>query len=216
MTLKTMTKMGLGAIAAFTVASLATAAQATIITFGTGSSIDPLVLNQEYLAEGDFAYKVTNGNSWALDNTVGEPVRSLSTGIPNGGEIIEFYRTGGGQFTFDSFQYRPGTQNNISDGVTFSGEVQSGPVPTLTINGFSTVDPPSFTTQTTSSSGFSNTPITKLLITVISTDLNNGTALFLDNLVLTPLGDIPTTPEPSPILGLLAVSGLGLIFLRKG
>src|SRR5262245_46222712 len=79
-------------------------AKADTITFGT-QSVVPLTGSH---TEGAFTYDVVSGGQWGLLSGVGNPPASLSTGAtnsPSPGDRIDFFRTGGGLFTFDSFDW---------------------------------------------------------------------------------------------------------------
>jgi hypothetical protein len=121
--------------------------QADIITFGT-QEIDALFGST---TEGAFTYKVVSGLTWGLVTKIGNPPASLTTGdvaIPTGGQEIDFFLTGGGKFTFDSFdaaEFSSGT----SDTVDFIGEV--GGVQTQHLDNFGS----SSTTFQTMNPGFS-------------------------------------------------------------
>ena len=151
--------------------------------------------------EDGFTYTVTSGLNFTLLDGAGNPPSYLGVGfvtidspqsnpVVTGGQI-EFTRTGGGLFTFDSFQLA-NQLFGISRGISWTGQVNG--VDTQSLTGVST-NSSTFSTQNVNFSG----AIDKLILTF--TDLNEE-GLFLDNLQFTPAQEPPaTTPEPGTIFG---------------
>lgn len=165
--------------------------------------------------EDGFTYTVTSGLNFTINAQKGNPASSLGVGfvtidgpqsnpVVTGGQI-EFTRTGGGLFTFDSFQLA-NQLFGISRGISWTGQVNG--VDTQSLTGVST-NSSTFSTQNVNFSG----AIDKLILTF--TDLNEE-GLFLDNLQFTPAQEPPaTTPEPVTILGLVTVGALGALSRKR-
>ena len=165
--------------------------------------------------EDGFTYTVTSGLNFTLLDGAGNPPSYLGVGfvtidspqsypVVTGGQI-EFTRTGGGLFTFDSFQLA-NQLFGISRGISWTGQVNG--VDTQSLIGVST-NSSTFSTQNVNFSG----AIDKLILTF--TDLNEE-GLFLDNLQFTPAQEPPaTTPEPGTIFGLVTVGALGSLSRKR-
>lgn len=82
--------------------------------------------------EDGFTYTVTSGLNFVINAQTGNPASSLGVGFvtidgPNSNPVvtggqIEFTRTGGGLFTFDSFQLA-NQLFGISRGISWTGQV---------------------------------------------------------------------------------------------
>jgi len=177
--------------------TLTGAARADTITFGT-KTVVPLTGSN---TEGAFTYEVVSGKQWGLLSGIGNPAASLSTGATNApsvGDEIDFFLTGGGSFTFDSFDWA--TFGTNSDKVNLFGEVGG-----VTTQQLPNVGAASATAFHTVLPGFS-APIDRLRVVVASAgDID----LDLDNFVFTPQGSV-AVPEPSS-LTLLSIGGAGLL-----
>jgi hypothetical protein len=164
--------------------------QAAIITFGN-SDLDRLDLAGTQ-TEGLFSYTAT-GSGWELQTTYGNPVAALVTFFniqaASVGDVVSIVRTGGGQFTFDSIDWRTVRDAN-SDEVVIEGFLGAGSVGSLNLTASST----SFVSE----SGFGG-PIDMLQLRVSGEGFN---ARVFDNVTLTPVN----VPEP----GTLALLSLGL------
>src|SRR5262249_17570969 len=82
-------------------------ARADTITFGT-TEVFPITGSP---TEGAFTYTVVSGGAWTIVGDDGNPPASLTTGLgtPSPGDEIDFFLTGGGLFTFDSFDFSRGS-----------------------------------------------------------------------------------------------------------
>ena len=116
------------------------------------------------------------------------------------GDTVEFYRTDGGRFTFDSVDHRTFSSNN-SDDLLFSGYLGGALIETLLL------DFASFPSFQTISAGFSG-EIDRL--TLQKVDAPGMSGALIDNLVLTPVGGVTPVPEPSSIV-LLGIGGMAMI-----
>ncbi|TRU86384.1 MAG: hypothetical protein EWV54_14430 [Microcystis novacekii Mn_MB_F_20050700_S1D] len=95
--------------------------------------------------EDGFTYTVTSGLNFVINAQTGNPASSLGVGFvtidgPNSNPVvtggqIEFTRTGGGLFTFDSFQLA-NQLFGISRGISWTGQVNG--VDTQSLTGVST------------------------------------------------------------------------------
>lgn len=209
--MNTLLKTGIGStLATLAVAALSASASANTITFGNlNTGLNAFTGSQ---TEDGFTYTVTSGVNFVFLNITGNPPSSLGVGYgtvenltPVTGGQIEFVRTGGGLFTFDSFDLATNV-SGLSNAVSWTGQVNG--VDTQSLTGVSSSSA-TFSTQTVSFSA----PIDKLILTF--TNLNQ-TALILDNLNFTPTQQPPaSTPEPGTILGLLAVGALGVLSRKR-
>jgi len=182
--------------------TLAAEMQAGVITFGT-SAVDRLDLAGPQ-SEGLFTYEATSGDGWELITASGNPPAALATFFngtaSNTGDTVEFYRTDGGRFTFDSVDHRTFSSNN-SDDLLFSGYLGGALIETLLL------DFASFPSFQTISAGFSG-EIDRL--TLQKVDAPGMSGALIDNLVLTPVGGVTPVPEPSSIV-LLGIGGMAMI-----
>src|SRR6266545_4516592 len=183
-----------------------TYALADVITFDAFNQ-NPMVAGAHI--EGLFTYQVSAGSGWSLLNTVGNPASSLVTrGIfpTDAGATVDIFLTGGGLFTFNSFQLAcagdPGGLDQ-SDACEFDAETiqfigKQGGSTLFTSPSFSDSSfPPTFLPATSS-----GTTLQFDLLQIRISRAGTGRQA-LDNLVLTP---IPRVAEPSTML--LLVSGL--------
>jgi hypothetical protein len=184
-------------------------ARADIITFGT-TAIDRLDLAGPQV-EGSFTYEAIVGEGWEIVDNYSNPGYSLKTRWnrenPVVGDTVEFVRTDGGWFTFDSVDFATVLSSN-SDQVLFSGFLGSTIVGTLALD-FSTSSPSAYQTVL---SGFSDAIDRLTLEVTFHMNEAGGNGASIDNVVLT-----PTVPEPSTVsLWLLAcVSTVGFGWYRK-
>jgi hypothetical protein len=170
------------------------AAQAEVITFGTGGQ----AAAPPSFTEGSFTFTHVAGTE-ACFSHIGNPARSFSLGCGFDVAVGDAYvvtRTGGGTFTFTQFEISsPATAG--SDTMRFRGQ----------LGGFFTEDLPSVATSSPSwvtiTTGFSG-PIDLLRMEISA--LGNG-YLLVDNLVLTAFDS--AVPEPSMALpvGLALLAG---------
>ncbi|MGK7932740.1 MAG: PEP-CTERM sorting domain-containing protein [Microcystaceae cyanobacterium] len=203
-----LTKIGMGStLATLTLAVTTLSASANTITFESGNTgVNALTGSN---TENGFTYTVTSGLNFVLDSSRGNPPSALGVGfqtLDSGftvttGDTIEITQVGGGLFTFDSFDLASTGNALLSQTVSWTGFV--GGLQTESLTGVNSISV-TFSSQAVSFSA----PIDTLVLTF--TDFNDA-GLYLDNLVLTP----QSTPEPSAILGLLAVSSIGTLFGRK-
>ncbi|MEA5535640.1 PEP-CTERM sorting domain-containing protein [Crocosphaera sp. XPORK-15E] len=207
--MNTLLKTGIGStLATLAVAALSASTSATTITFDPiGTNPVGLPLNNPYI-EGEFTYQsVSNTGGNFGSSLFGNPDPALTVYL--GPETldtiaIEFVRTDGGLFTFDSFDaVFLGDPGGLSNGWTFFGEVGGNPTQFF---GFATSST-SFTTEIPTTF---TTPIDRL---VIQFSQENDLSLIVDNLVLTPVSQ--SVPEPGTILGLLAVGALGALSRKR-
>jgi hypothetical protein len=167
------------------------AAQAEVITFGTGAD----AAAPTSFTEGSFTFTRVAGTN-ACFVALGNPARSFSISCfaPAIGDAYEITRTGGGTFTFTQFE---GWALQPSDTMRFRGQ----------LGGFFTEDLPNVATSSPSwdtiVTGFSG-PIDLLRMEITAV---GSFALLLDNLELTPSDS--AVPEPSMALpvGLALLAG---------
>lgn len=209
--MNSLLKTGIGStLATLTVAALSASANATTITFDPISGQLPLPLNTPFV-EGGFTYQAVEntGGDFTSALGAGNPAPALSTLFASNGDTIaiEFSRTDGGLFTFDSFQsIFSGSPGGTSDAWAFLGFVGGTPTEVF---GFAT-SLTSFTTQVPTFTA----PIDKLGIQ-FSVASTQG-PLIVDNLVLTLVAQPPqSVPEPTALLGLLAVGALGAVSRKR-
>jgi hypothetical protein len=195
--LSTMIKLGLTTVVStLTMVSVVAAASASTVTFGPATGFSTTI--NEPQVEGDIIYQVVSGMGF-ITGSFGNPPASLITAFPSPDDVIEFFTISGVPFTFDSFDFAS-FANQQSDRINFIGEFNS--VDTQRLLNFSTSNA-NFSTQNPNFSA----PIDKLRIEVVSGD---RAALLLDNLVLTPITEPSTIPEPSTIFG-IALVGFGAL-----
>lgn len=132
-------------------------ASTNTITFeNLRSNFGPFMGSQ---TEDGFTYTVTSGLNFIFNVQKGNPASSLGVGfvtidgpqsnpVVTGGQI-EFTRTGGGLFTFDSFQLA-NQLSGISRGISWTGQVNG--VDTQSLTGVST-NSGTFSTQNVNFSG---------------------------------------------------------------
>jgi hypothetical protein len=181
-------------------------ANATTITFDPiAGNVLGLPLNAPFV-EGDFTYQAINNTGGDFSSVgFGNPLPALSTFEASNGDTvaIEFFLTGGGLFTFDSFEsIFSGQVGGTSDAWSFFGEVGGTPTQLFSHDTSSTsyiTTIPTFTA-----------PIDKLIIQFALS--NEQGPLIVDNLVLTPAA---ATPEPATILGLVTVGALGALSRKR-
>jgi hypothetical protein len=177
--------------------ALAPAGRATIITFGNTNHN----LGLSPYTEGGFTFQTGNTTSpWAVTTTTGNPPACLAEGFSSAfpGDEVDAFLTGGGLFTFNSFDVNAVTS---SDTINLIGDV--GGVATQQLLGVGNVS--TSNTWVTRASGF-GAPIDRLKIIFVS---KAQFAVSLDNLNLTPV----TVPEPAS-LTLLGLAAAALLVYR--
>lgn len=196
------TKDLIGGFAVLVVGGLAfpSFALAAVITFGN-SAIDRLDLVGTQ-TEGVFSY-TASGDGWELQTLFGNPGASLTTFFntqdADVGDTVDITRTGGGQFTFDSVDWRTITGSN-SDDLVMEGFLSGGLVASLVLSGSSTT--------WVAAGGFGG-PVDLLRVRVTGDGAN---AMLLDNVTLT----VPASAVPEPAgLALMALGLAGIGFRRK-
>lgn len=162
--------------------------------------------------EGGFTYTQTYSGSGGFftQDPVGNPAPALTTlGADSQSITIEFRRTDGGLFTFDSFEAASaGNGVNLSDRWLFRGF--NG---VTEVGAFDTARTATTFTTTTVNPSLLTGEIDRLVISWLSAG-GGGGPLAVDNLVLTPQAS-QSTPEPGTILGLLAVGALGAVSRKR-
>jgi hypothetical protein len=194
----------LAAVACLWGCALPGTGRADIITFDN-LNINPLTGSH---TEGAFTYTVVSGSAWDIVNSLGNPASALTTGffaVPNVGDEIDFFLTGGGLFTFDSFDFASTSDGSQSDSVNLFGEV--GGVQTQQLLDISSTSG----TWQTNMPGFS-APIDTLRLVIASA---GDTDLALDNFVLTPAPSAVPEPASLTLLGLGAAGLLGYGWRRR-
>ena len=168
--------------------ALSSGGMANVISFGT-DAVDELHV-AGVVTEGAFQYQAT-GLGWELVNDPerperGNPPASLAT-VYNGdgptvGDRVDFSLIGGGLFTFASVDFRTTTAAAAMD-VSLTGYLGASPVGLLNLTDSSE-------TFQTVLSGFDD-PIDLLRVSLTQ---QGNDAMFLDNLIVTPI------PEPAALL----------------
>ena len=186
-------------------AGFGNSASASLITFGN-TDIDLLELAGSQSEDG-FSYQAT-GLGWELQTMFGNLEGALATRFNDSGSAVgdqvEFTRTGGGVFTFDSIDFATGSDVKF-DNVTISGYLAGNLVGFVEI-AVPTPSPSSFQWV----AGFLGS-IDLLRIEVTAT---GDSAVFLDNLNLTAEPFQTVIPEPATA-GLLGVAALCAFWRRR-
>lgn len=192
-----MRRWGLGIVAWAVLSVLhSSGAAAAVVTF-QNLVIDQLSTTGVH-TEAGFNYEATIGLGWEIQGIVGNPPSALATFFDDQassvGDTVEFTKVGGGQFNFDSVDWRTLDDFSVNDQVSIVGYLSGSPTYTLVLNALSVP-------FQTAVSGFGG-PIDLLKVEVTST----GNARFLDNFTFSDV-DTAAVPEPAS----LSIWGLGLI-----
>ena len=169
--------------------------------------------------EGAFTYTLSAGNGWLLTSSFGNPASGLITlgNFTDLGSTIDIFLTGGGLFTFTSFQIAcaacafndPPFELTDPQAVDIIG-LNGGSPTNILLNQSNSLVPTSFTTI---NSPTPNAQFDRLRIRI--SRLGTGRQV-LDNINLTPIGAVA---EPATLLllisGLAGLTGMGFSRSRK-
>ena len=183
-----------GALALGLSASVAEAAQ---VTLDFNVADQDIFLNVPYQEDG-FDYLVLTGDSQGILNS------TLIEGLLRVGDTSEFTLTGGGTFSFVSFDYRSFTNGEFSDGFELLGF----------LNGVEVVDYGAFSTSAGSLITHFTSDTTLIDTLKLVGTGQRADAPVWDNFVF----DVSMQPVPLPAgmpLLLVAIGGLGVLRARS-